>query len=189
MPGKREPKSILSESLEGVDRDLLYPAIRAVLENEDGCTRGLVGRVYDKLTDRDVVALLPAIVKAIRHSAPSDMMFADSVRLAGLDLLSRLHIREGMALCVDLMDPDRWGQGRRIPRCLAFLERYGGNARPLIPRLEKVREAIIGRDRRNKDKNAVAVAIAETIAKIEADRNPPRLVGLNELQAQPGRGR
>ncbi len=189
MPGKREPKSILSESLEGVDRDLLYPAIRAVLENEDGCTRGLVGRVYDKLTDRDVVALLPAIVKAIRHSAPSDMMFADSVRLAGLDLLSRLHIREGMALCVDLMDPDRWGQGRRIPRCLAFLERYGGNARPLIPRLQKMREAVIARDRRNKDKNPLAVAIAKTIAKIKADRNPPRLVGLDELPAQHGPGR
>jgi len=181
-PGQRGLKSILSESLEGVDRELLYPAVRAVLENEDGCTRGLVGRVYDKLTDRDVVALLPAIVKAIRHSAPSDMMFADSVRLAGLDLLSRLHVREGMQLCVDLMEPDRWGQNRRIPRCLGYLERYGGNAKTLIPQLKQVRQAVVKRSRRNARKNPVVIAIDKTIAKIEADRKPPRLIGLKDLQ-------
>jgi len=52
-----------------------------------------------------------------------------------------------------------------------------------------MREAVIARDRRNKDKNPLAVAIAKAIAKIEADRNPPRLVGLDELRAphDPGR--
>ena len=45
-----------------------------------------------------VLALLPAIIKATEKPAPSDEMFADVIRLAGLDLLSRLHIREGGCL-------------------------------------------------------------------------------------------
>ena len=110
-PGSGGPKSILADSLEGVDRQLLYPAIQSVLENEDGAARGSLARIYGKLTDRDLVALMPAIVKAIRDLAPSNEMFGDGIRLAGLDLVSRLHIREGMPLCVSVIEPDRWGAG------------------------------------------------------------------------------
>ncbi|HUT35794.1 MAG TPA: DUF6288 domain-containing protein [Planctomycetota bacterium] len=183
MPGRHEPKSILADSLEGVDRELLYPAVRAALENEDGATRGLLRTVYGKLGDRDVVALLPAIVKAIQRPSPSGEMFADGIRLAGLDLLSRLRIREGMAMCVELMEPDRWGQGRRIPTCLSYLARYGGNAKPLIPQLKDVREAIAKRDR----KSETVPAIDKAIAKIEADRTPPSLLGLKEFATTPTR--
>ena len=87
-PGSREPRSILAESLEGVDRKLLYPAVRSVLENEDAAARGSLHRIYGKLTDEDLAELLPAIVRAVEKMAPSDEMFADGIRLAGLDLLS-----------------------------------------------------------------------------------------------------
>ncbi|MBM4039306.1 MAG: acetylesterase [Planctomycetes bacterium] len=179
MPGKREPRSILAESLDGVDRKLLYPAVKAVLENEDGATRGLLRGVYGKLDDRDIVALLPAILKAIKEPSPSDEMFSDSIRLAGLDLLSRLRIREGMAMCVELMEPNRWGQGHRIPTCLGYLARYGGNAKPLIPQLKDVREAIAKHDR----KSETVPAIDKAIAKIEADPTPPSLLSLKDFAA------
>jgi hypothetical protein len=42
--------------LESVDRKLLYPAVRAILKNEDGRTRGLLGRLYGELPDRDLMA-------------------------------------------------------------------------------------------------------------------------------------
>lgn len=185
MPGKREPQSILAESLDGVDRELLYPAVRTVLENEDGATRGLLRGVYGKLTDRDVVALLPAIVKAIQEPSPSDEMFSDGIRLAGLDLLSRLRIREGMAMCADLMEPGRWGQDNRIPRCLEYLARYGANAKPLIPRLQEFRQAIAKRDPRNAPKNRGVMAIDKAVATIEADRTPPSLLGLKDFAPGP----
>jgi hypothetical protein len=181
MPGKREPKSILADSLDGVDRDLLYPAVKAVLENEDGATRGLVRSAYGRLNDRDIVALLPAIVKAIQNPAPSGEMFADGIRLAGLDVLSRLRIREGMAMCVELMEPGRWGAADRIPRCLGFLARYGGNAKPLLPQLQEVRRAIVQKDPRTAAKDEAVIAIDKTIAKIEADQTRPALLGLKDF--------
>jgi len=182
MPGKREPRSILAESLDGVDRALLYPAVRSILENEDGATRSLLGRLYGKLDDRDIAVLLPAIVKAIREPSPSDEMFADSIRLAGLDLLSRLRIREGMALCVDLMEPNRWGQNDRIPRCCDLLARYGAHAKSLIPKLKEVRDSVVARNRREAEKNPVVLALDKAIARIEANQKPPSLLDLKDFR-------
>jgi hypothetical protein len=184
-PGKREPKSILADSIEGVDRDLFYTAIRALLKNEDGRIRGLLSRLYAKLEPQDIAALLPDILQAIRTPAPSGEMFADGIRLAGLDLLARLRIREGMDLAVELMEPDRWGQGNRIPRCVAALARYGGNAKAHLPRLREVREAIIKKDRQEREKNASAVAIEKCIAAIEGDANPPGLRSVEEFIRAP----
>ena len=52
--------------------------------------------------------------------APSNEMFADGVRLAGLDLLSRLRIREGMTLCVSVLEPERWGERANRSRTMRF---------------------------------------------------------------------
>ncbi len=180
-PGKHEPKSILAESLDGVNRELLYPAIKAVLENQDGTTRSSLQRIYPHLDERDIAALLPFIVKAVKEPAPSGEMFADGIRLAGVDLLSRLRIREAMAMCVELMEPERWGQNHRIPKYLEYLARYGSHAAPWLPQLRQMREAIIKKDRKNKDQNELAVAIEKTIAKIEANQKPTSLISLDEF--------
>ena len=37
---------IMTGSLDGVDRELLYPAIKAVLQNQDGRTRGEPGSLH-----------------------------------------------------------------------------------------------------------------------------------------------
>ncbi|MEI7899117.1 MAG: HEAT repeat domain-containing protein [bacterium] len=175
FPGSRTPRtSILAESLEGVDTQWLYPAMLSVLENEDSVARGSLGRIYGKLTERDVAVLLPSIIKAVRKMAPSNEMFADGIRLAGLDLLSKHHITEGMQLCVDVMEPDRWGFGHRVDKCLACLGRYGGNARDLVPALRKMREAL-GKPKKKGEEDPNALAIDKVIADIQTDKNPPRL--------------
>jgi len=169
-PGSRGPQSILAGSLDGVDRDLLYPAIQTVLNNQDGATRGSLGRIYGKLTDRDVVALLPAIVKAIEKMAPSNEMFADGIRLAGLDLLSRLHIREGMSLCVLVIEPNRWGSGKRLPKCLEYLGRYGIHAKEVLPQLKAISQG-------NPD-------IASAIVAINASTASPTVVDLKDFKGK-----
>ena len=80
-----------------------------MLQNDDGLARYGLAPCLNQLTDADLAELLPAIVAAIEKMAPSDEMFADGIRLAGLDLLS-LHIREGMQLCVSVMEVDRWNE-------------------------------------------------------------------------------
>jgi hypothetical protein len=183
----------LSESLDGVNRELLYPAVKAVLENQDGAARGSLSKIYPKLDDRDIAALLPFIVKAIKEPSPSGEMFADGIRLAGLDLLSRLRVREGMTLCVELIEPERWGLANRLPRCLEYLTRYGRDAAPLVPRLREIRDAV-------RKKPEQVAALDKAIAKIEAGQRlistlallrgslPPRAMALTiewALQHQP----
>lgn len=186
-PGKREPKSILSDSLEGVDRPLLIAAVRDILTNEDGRIRGLVAPVYRLLAPQDVAALLPDIVKAIRETAPSGEMFAYGIRFAGLDLLSRLRIREGMPMCVDIMNEFRWG--RTLSRCIEPLTRYGGAARELLPRVREVRRTLVGQDKdwekKNNDRRKDILALDKLIAHIEADRNPSPLRSMADFLRNP----
>ena len=173
-PGSRGPKSILAESLDGVDRKLLYPAVQALLQNEDSVARASVGKVFDELTDRDLVELLPAITKAIEHLAPSNEMFGDGIRLAGLDLLSRLHIREGMTLCVSVMEPGRWGAGNRVGPCLEYLQRYGTHAKAVLPQLREIRT-----------QTKQVEPIDQCIAAIEASTATPVLVSIAEFKTRP----
>ena len=185
-PGKREPKSILSSSLEGVDRPLLYAALRDLLKNEDGRIRGFVAPVYRMLTPEDTAALLPDIVEAIRKPAPSGEMFAYGIRFAGLDLLARLRIREGMALCVDLMNEFRWG--RDLGRCVEPLSRYGGAARELLPRLRETRQKLVSQNKdweKNEDRKREVLALDKLIAAIESDPNAPALRSMADFIRAP----
>lgn len=183
-PGSREPKSILAESLEGIDRQLLYPAIQSVLQNDDSAARGSLSRFYGKLTDEDLVALLPAIVKAIEQLAPSNEMFGDGIRLAGLDLLSRLHIREGMPLCVSVIEPGRWGLNNRLPKCLEYLARYGAHARAFLPQLREMRQELIRSGRGGNNAERLLI-LGKGIAKIEASRTSPTLLDIKEFMTSP----
>ncbi len=135
-------KILKRSPLDGVDRDLLRTAITAGLKNQDGRARGTIGGIYNQLTYEELQPLLPAINEAIVTGAPSGIMFADEVRLAGLKLFAKHHIKEGIPLCIDLMDIDRWGKGRRIPNCLATLKSYGTAAKTMIPRLRDLQEEL-----------------------------------------------
>jgi hypothetical protein len=181
FPGKRGPKSILADSLDGIDRSLLYPAVQVLLQNEDSVVRGSVGKSLDDFDDRDLVALLPDITKAIERLAPSNEMFGDGIRLAGLDLLSRLHIREGMALCVTVAEPARWGAGDRLKACLDYLTRYGSHARAVLPQLQEMRAALLAHAPSAKH----AALVEKAIATIEASTATPELVGLGEFKGRP----
>lgn len=181
-PGKREPRSILAESLEGVDRQLLYPVIQSVLQNEDAVARGSLSKIYGKLTDDDLIVLLPTIAQAVEELAPSNEMFADGVRLAGLDILSRLHLREGMALCVSVIEPERWGTGKRLPICLEYLARYGAHAKAVVPQLEELRNRIV-QIKRGKEQTEQVAILDQSIAKITASEISPTIIDLKDFKS------
>ena len=165
---------IMTGSLDGVDRELLYPAIKAVLQNQDGRTRGELSPIFGKLTDQDIAMLLPEVVQAVRKMAPSGEMFADGIRVAGLDLLSRLGIREGIPLCIEVIDVDRWGLGHRLSKCLECLSRYGTEAKDIIPQLREIRNKL------GKSSENIAM-IDKTINAIENGTKTPTLIGLDDF--------
>ena len=164
---------MLGRSLEGVDPETLQAAVGAGLRNEDGRARGSFGSVYRNLSYEAIEPLLPAIHEAIIEPAPSGIMFADGIRLAGLEVLAKHRIAEGVPLCITMIDPERWGMGNRINRCLATLRQYGGAARSEIPRLRKL-EGELERKRWKPDK-IEALGIPELIMEIEEDADPVEL--------------
>lgn len=183
FPGARGPRSILAQSLDGVDRSKLVPAVQSLLAHEDSVPRSAAARTFKNLSDEDLVALLPSIVKAVEKLAPSNEMFADGVRLAGLELLSRLGIREGMALCVSVIEPDRWGSRDRMRGCLKSLQNYGAHAKEVLPKLKETRTQLAA-------KKASPDTLAEfdkAIAAIENSTAMPTLVNLADFKTRPAK--
>jgi hypothetical protein len=162
---------------------LLFPAFQTVLQNEDSVARGSIAPLLKKLDDREIALLLPALMKAIEKLAPSNEMFADGIRLTGLDLLAKYHITEGLQLCIDVIEPDRWGSGRRYQPALASLTRYGANARHLVPELQKML-AKMSKPKKGGEVDPNVVALEKTIDAIQADKNPPKLQTAAEFIAK-----
>lgn len=165
-------RGLLSRSLKGIDPDLLYQAVIAVLQNQDGNSRATVASVYKNLSYEEIKPLLPAIYKATAKQAPSGVMFAARVRLAGLELLSRHNLEEGMPLCIEVMEHDQWGKGNRIPKCLKILESYGTAAKSQIPALRKVESELLAA---SKAPNKHVLAIRQSIARIEKSTKTRKL--------------
>jgi hypothetical protein len=90
-------------------------------------------------------------------------MFSDGVRVAGLELLWKLRIREGMALCA----AQEYSPGKRME----ILKRYGVHAKDVIPLLN-------ARNPGNKD---LVQKFAKVISEIEASTESPTLISLKEF--------
>ncbi len=170
-------EGLLRGSLDGVDRDALYEAVRAGLGNEDGRARGAIGSVYGKLSYEEVEALLPAIHHAVVEPSPSGVMFADDIRLRGLEVLAKYKIKEGMSLCIDVIEFDRWGEGRRLEKCLSILQLYGGAAREVLPKLKILEEQMMTQ-RHPKPTAKQREIFKQTVSLIENDKSPPELRSL-----------
>ena len=167
---------MLGRSLEGVDRQLLYAAVKTGLRNEDGRARGSIGSVYRNLSYDEIEPLLPVIYQAVIEPAPSGIMFADGIRLSGLQILARHRIEEGLPLCISLIDAGRWGLANRVKRCLAMLRLYGGAAKSEIARLRQLEKDLAAK--RWKSEAIEALGIPALIREIEADEDPPVLRSL-----------
>jgi hypothetical protein len=170
---------MLSRSLEGVDREALYQAVRAGLKNQDGRARGSIGSVYRNLSAEDIKPLLPAIYQAIIEPAPSGEMFADSIRVEGLRLLAKHRIAEGISACVQYTrDQNPWDSQERTPELMKVLLSYGTHAKSVIPELSKIGDYF---EKEEKDfprelMLRKARCVRETIRAIEAATETPELV-------------
>jgi hypothetical protein len=173
--------TMLKNSLDGVDRDLLRKAITAGLQNEDGRARGTISDIYQKLPFEELKPILPAIHEAIVKPAPSGEMFSDGIRLAGLELFAKHHIAEGMVACVDYIEnQNKWASEKRIHKLIELLLKYGAHAQAFIPQLEKTATSFDAGEENfpghlSKQK---AAALREAIKTIQASTERPNLIQL-----------
>jgi len=174
-------KGLIADSLEGLDKDLLYTAIREVMKSDDGRARGCMRSVFKRLTLEDIIALGPDILRAIEEKSPSGVMFAKGVRIAGVQMLAKHRIEEGMRLCIVAMGLGQWGQGYQTGVCLGILKTYGTAARAILPELKELTR---NKDLlRFKDNHAKLVKL---IAAIEGGGDPPKLISLRKLRSDRG---
>ncbi len=82
--------------LTGVDRQLLYPAIRAIASSSSGSGRSTLGGVMSVLTEDEVKALGGTIVDTAFYRAPADPMFADPARETAMDAMARYRFAEAI---------------------------------------------------------------------------------------------
>ncbi len=167
-----------ARSLEGVDREKLRVAIAGGLHNQDGQARGQVSRIYARLTFEEIEPLLPAIREAIVKPAPSGEMFADEVRLAGLQLLSVHVVEDGISAIADyVVTQNPWASQERIMRILPLFEPYGAHAQAALPKLREAAEYFeqLEPDFPRHLSLQKAAAVRETIATIEAATERPGL--------------
>ena len=172
-----EEGGLLTTALDGVDHEALSRAVRAGLQNQDGHARSQIGTIYSRLSAEQIEPLLPAIHEAIVKPAPSGEMFADGVRMSGLEILAKQHIKEGMALCLDLVELERWNENERMTQCLEILQIYGAAAKSMLPRLKELQAAIVakyeGQDRKDQLK-----PVLKAIASIKSATATPELRSL-----------
>jgi hypothetical protein len=174
-------RGLLGKSLEGVDRELLYAAVRAGLQNQDGRARSAYVTVYDNLSFEELKPLLPAIHRAVVEKSPSGEMFADGIRIAGLKLLAKHHVQEGLDAGVQYAKKQNpWGSEKRLPVILSAIEAYGTHAAAVIPELQALADSLDqgepGHPRKSSQEKAKVVRA--TIEQIKASKETPPLIGL-----------
>jgi len=179
--GALRMKGLISRDLTGVDRQLLFPAVERLLTNDDGRARGCVGTVYRNLSFEEIKPLLPAIHRAIVTPSPSGVMFANGIRLSGLELLAKHRIREAMPLCLQIMDIHKWGKKQRIGSCLKILKSYGSATKAVLPEMKALLKALTS----HREARMLAQQIATLraiIAEAQSDKPEPKLRSLNLKQ-------
>jgi hypothetical protein len=173
---------MLRAPLDGVDMNKLYIAIRAGLLNEDGRARSAVGNIYEQLSFDSLEPLLPAIHQAIMVPSPSGIMFADGVRTAGLKLLAKHRVEEGIDACVHYVRyMKQHGSQKRVPEILEILKSYGAHAQRTILRLEEI-AVFFETDEQDFPKKLSlqkAASVREAIRAIEAATDRPTLIRID----------
>mgnify|MGYP001812246784 CR=1 FL=1 len=106
------PKGVLWDSVDGIDRNLLYPAIEAIAQTPVGVFRGSLERTYDNLTEADVLALSGTIADSVVNRAPADKMFSNGVRRGGVAAFRKHSIAEGVPACMAFTADEVGGRRR-----------------------------------------------------------------------------
>jgi HEAT repeat protein len=179
---------LLRSSINGIDPELLYPAIRAVAKNPDGMARATLKETFEnQLSEADVAKLAPDLVEAIKIRCPADTMFGAQIRMGALVALSKYHYREAIEAGV-ILAKTQGGHGsqKRTGDIMTIITGYGTAAHDAIPGLEEVIVAFNEQCDRNEfpkgelnEKRIRAVQDAISVIKSATTQPELRTIGAN----------
>ena len=108
-------------------------------------------------------------------------MFADEIRLAGLRVLAKHRVKEGIDACVNYTrDQNPWDSQERTPKLMEILLSYGAHAKSVIPELTRIAD-YFEKDEKDFPRNLMlmkAKCVRETIRAIEASTDKPELISI-----------
>ena len=173
---------LMKNSIDGVDRKLLYPSIQAVSRNADGMARATLRKTFEKLlTLEDVQALGPDILASVRTPSPADKMFANEIRMGAFKALTKYHFKEGIAAAV-VFAKTQGGHGsqKRTGEIMKELITYGTAAREVLPGLKELivqfnTECAEGRFPKGAINQVRIDSVEEAIKAIETATDQPEL--------------
>lgn len=178
----RQCRVVKENLLESIDRKQLYPAIRSILKNEDGRTRSLLGPLFGDLPDPDLRELMPDIIKAVDKPAPSGIMFANGVRTAGLEVVARYRIKEGLPLCLKVTEIQKWGKKSRVLSCLKSLHKYNpASVKTVLPQLKQLERDILDHREAKTTLKDSAQLIRDIIEEAETATGNPDFIPMKEF--------
>lgn len=103
-------------------------------------------------------------------------MFADGIRLAGLEVLAAHHVAEGIPACTYyLLNQNIWASQIRTPEILKIFVSYGAHAKSAIPQLKQGAE-MFDKGEKGFPKHMTlqkAADVRKAIAEIEAATDQP----------------
>lgn len=175
------PKGILYNNITGVDRNLLYPAIRAVAANPVGQARSTLSSIYPMLSKADTIALASSVVDTVLEYAPSDRMFASGVRQAGFNLMWKYDVAEGVPAGMKYIREATPGDRSAA---LGVLENYAASYTTVTPEPDVIAlvtsylNASGGSPEQDIEVSAAAQAVLDAIA---ADTAPQPLVAFKGI--------
>jgi hypothetical protein len=135
-----EPRGLIRNDMAGVDHDLLVPAIRKIIRNEDGQTRSLVARAIRMMSFEELAPLWPDVVYGLKAPAPSGIMFNADIRETCMNVLVKYRFKEAVPYIAEYVhNMKQHGSESRIYRVMDTLNRYGAAAKPALPGLYRAR--------------------------------------------------
>ena len=160
-------KGLLADSLDGIDRELLYPTIRKLLANDDGLTGYAMQTIFKTLSKEELKVLLPEIVKVANYTPPSGEMFAQEIRGAAFQFLAKNQFDEGLPAFIEYFATQN-GWGCKTIQLLPLLQQYGAAASSILPQLRQLQAAWRARESANHESgNTRSKVAAEVIRSIE----------------------
>ena len=135
------PYGLLQRDMQGVDQDLLVPAIKKMIRNEDGLTRSFVSRALRMLSFAELTPLWPDVIYGLQNPAPSGIMFNADIRETCMNLLVKYRFKEAVPYIAKYVRTmKQHGSENRIYRVMDTLKGYGAAAKPALPGLYEARE-------------------------------------------------
>jgi len=135
------PHGLLERNMEGLDQELLVPAIKKMIRNEDGLTRSFVSRAIRMMSFEELAPLWPDLVWGLKNPAPSGIMFNADIRETCMNVLVKYRFKEAIPYCAEYVRTmKQHGSEKRIYRVMDTLKSFGTAAKSALPDLYKTRK-------------------------------------------------